>query len=85
MERTQTTLRHLIGGRSLQEAIEHRESIADEIERDVSGPAAEWGVKIESILIKDLRFSKDLRDILSAAAKQKRLAESKLIAARAEG
>lgn len=39
---------------------------------------------IESILIKDLQFSAELQESLSAAAKQKRLAESKVIAAEGE-
>lgn len=39
---------------------------------------------MESILIKDLKFSQDLQDNLSAAAKAKRIGESKVIAAQAE-
>ena len=39
---------------------------------------------MESILIKDLQFSRELQENLSAAAKQKRIGESKVIAARAE-
>ncbi|KAI8916861.1 hypothetical protein BC831DRAFT_516671, partial [Entophlyctis helioformis] len=52
----------------------------------IIGPAAQtWGVHIESILIKDLQFSQELQENLSAAAKQKRIGESKVIAAKAEG
>ncbi|KAJ1540002.1 hypothetical protein HK405_012167, partial [Cladochytrium tenue] len=47
-------------------------------------PARAWGVKIESILIKDMQFSKELQETLSAAAKQKRIGESKVIIAQAE-
>ncbi|KAJ3128701.1 hypothetical protein HK098_003692 [Nowakowskiella sp. JEL0407] len=83
-ERTQTTLRHILGTRVLQEIIENRESIAHEIQRIIEGPAAIWGIKIESILIKDLQFSAELQDALAAAAKQKRIGESKIIAAQAE-
>ena len=39
MERTQTTLRQIIGTRILQEIIEHRDTIAREIERVIHGPA----------------------------------------------
>ncbi|KAI9203685.1 uncharacterized protein BJ171DRAFT_425207 [Polychytrium aggregatum] len=84
IERTQTTLRHIIGTRSLQDCIEHRDTISHEIQQIISEPAQSWGVKIESILIKDLQFSADLLESLSAAAKQKRIGESKVIAARAE-
>ncbi|KAI9272487.1 hypothetical protein BY458DRAFT_508918 [Sporodiniella umbellata] len=84
MERTQTTLRHIFGGKVLQECVENREYIAQEVQEITSGIAAEWGVKIESILIKDFSFSKDLQESLSAAAQAKRTGQSKVITARAE-
>ena len=39
---------------------------------------------IESILLKDINFSVELQQSLSSAATQKRIGESKVIAARAE-
>jgi len=84
IERAQTTLRQIMGKRTLQEAIEHRETIAEEIEGIIGKSAKAWGVIVESILIKDLKFSLDLQENLSAAAKQKRIGESKIIAAQAE-
>lgn len=50
----------------------------------ISEVASSWGIKVESILLKDLRFSPELQESLSAAAKQKRIGESKVIAAQAE-
>ncbi|KAJ3081396.1 hypothetical protein HK102_002365 [Quaeritorhiza haematococci] len=84
IERTQTTLRHILGTRTLQDCIENRDTLAHEIQHIIEGPAQSWGVKIESILIKDLQFSQELVDTLSAAAKAKRVGESKVIAAQAE-
>ncbi|KAJ3331754.1 hypothetical protein HDU76_002310 [Blyttiomyces sp. JEL0837] len=84
IERTQTTLRHIFGTRTLQDSIENRETIAHEIQDIIAEPAKAWGVQIESVLIKDLQFSKDLQETLSAAAKQKRIGESKVILAHAE-
>ncbi|KAI8145936.1 hypothetical protein BJV82DRAFT_648857 [Fennellomyces sp. T-0311] len=84
VERTQTTLRHILGAKTLQDCIENREAIAKEIQ-DVTRPVAkQWGVKIESILIKDLSFSQDLQESLSAAAQAKRVGNAKVISARAE-
>ncbi|CAG8764104.1 10179_t:CDS:2, partial [Acaulospora colombiana] len=40
--------------------------------------------KIESVLIKDIKFSQELQASLSSAAQQKRIGESKVIAAQAE-
>ncbi|KAJ7830739.1 hypothetical protein B0H14DRAFT_3464599 [Mycena olivaceomarginata] len=69
IERAQTTLRQVVG--AARGAI-------------VSDVADNWGVAIEGILIKDIIFSADVSASLSSAAQQKRLGESKVIAARAE-
>jgi len=84
IERTQTTLRHVLGARVLQDVIERREEVAQSIEEIIAGVASIWGVKVESILIKDINFSRELQDSLSMAAQSKRIGESKIIAARAE-
>ena len=46
--------------------------------------ASGWGVRVESMLIKDIIFSNELQESLSMAAQSKRIGESKVIAARAE-
>ncbi|KAI7905555.1 uncharacterized protein BX663DRAFT_500138 [Cokeromyces recurvatus] len=84
IERTQTTLRHIFGGKTLQECVENRDAIAQEVEEITGRVATEWGVRIESILIKDFNFSKELQKSLSAAAQAKRVGESKIIFAKAE-
>jgi len=84
-ERTQTTLRHVVGARVLQHLIERREEVAASI-REIIDEVAEkaFGVKVESILIKDLHLSRELQESLSMAAQAKRIGESKIIAAEAE-
>src|SRR6201996_1140016 len=84
VERTQTTLRHVVGARALQDVIERREEIAQSIGESIEEVAAGWGVQVESMLIKDIIFSNELQDSLSMAAQSKRIGESKVIAARAE-
>ena len=78
IERTQTTLRHVLGARVLQDVIERREEIAHAIEEIIAEVATTWGVKVESILIKDINFSRELQDSLSMAAQSKRIGESKV-------
>lgn len=78
IERTQTTLRHVLGARVLQDVIERREEVALNIEEIIAEVAMIWGVKVESILIKDINFSKELQDSLSMAAQSKRTGESKV-------
>ena len=84
MERAQTTLRHVVGARAVQSVVTEREVIAFEIAEIVGDIADKWGVSIEGILIKDIIFSPDVAASLSSAAQQKRIGESKVIAARAE-
>lgn len=84
IERAQTTLRHVVGARAVQSVIAEREAIAFEIAEIVGDVADKWGVSIEGILIKDIIFSPEVAASLSSAAQQKRIGESKVIAARAE-
>jgi erythrocyte band 7 integral membrane protein len=84
IERTQTTLRHVVGARVLQEVIERREEVAQSIGEIIEDVATGWGVQVESMLIKDIIFSQELQESLSMAAQSKRIGESKIIAARAE-
>ncbi|KAK7062389.1 PHB domain-containing protein [Favolaschia claudopus] len=84
IERAQTTLRHVVGARAVQSVVTEREAIAFEIAEIVGDVADKWGVAIEGILIKDIIFSPEVAASLSSAAQQKRLGESKVIAARAE-
>jgi erythrocyte band 7 integral membrane protein len=84
VERTQTTLRHVVGARVLQDVIERREEVAQSIGEIIEDVAFGWGVQVESMLIKDIIFSEDLQESLSMAAQSKRIGESKVIAARAE-
>lgn len=84
VERTQTTLRHVIGARVLQDVIERREEIAASIREIIEETATGWGAAVESMLIKDIIFSQELQDSLSMAAQSKRTGEAKIIQARAE-
>lgn len=84
IERTQTTLRQIIGSHDLQDSIVNRETIAHEIQDVISSAAKSWGVRIESILIKDIQFSVELQANLSAAALARRLAAARIIQAESE-
>jgi len=74
----------VVGARVLQDVIERREEIAQSISEIIEDVATGWGVHVESMLIKDIVFSRELQDSLSMAAQSKRIGESKIIAARAE-
>lgn len=84
MQRTLSTLRDSIGSHTLQEVIENREEIARSIKELITPIAVGWGVDVEAMLINDLRFTVELQENLSSVAKQQKIGESKVIAAKAE-
>ncbi|GAA5997968.1 slipin family protein [Rhodotorula paludigena] len=84
VERAQTTLRDVAGSRNLQSLLTEREAVAAEIEQIVESVSERWGVKVESILIKDIEIPPDIQNSLSSAAQQRRLGEAKVIQAQAE-
>lgn len=84
IERTQNTMRDVIGGRVLQDVVEKRDEIAKGIELIISKTAAEWGVNVEAILIKDLTLPMSVQDSFAKAAEAKRIGEAKIINAKAE-
>lgn len=84
VERTQTTLRHVVGSRILQDVVERREEIMQDIRDIVERIAEGWGIEVESMLIKDMIFSEELQESLSMAAQSKRTGEARVITARAE-
>lgn len=84
VERTQNTMRDVIGGRVLQDVLEKREEIAESIGEVISRTAWAWGVHIESILIKDLTLPQSVQDSFAKAAEAKRIGEAKIINAKAE-
>ena len=83
-QRTMTTLRDTIGSYPLKTISENRSVLSKEIQVIISNVAKSWGVEVESILVTDIQFSVELQETLSAAAKQERIGESKVISAKAE-
>lgn len=83
-ELTHTTLRDALGRMTLQECIEHRNSLADKVREAIAKPTYEWGVQVDNMVIKEINLNDTLRNNLSSAAQAKRLAESTIIAAQAE-
>ncbi|KAL5610897.1 hypothetical protein FOBRF1_007014 [Fusarium oxysporum] len=55
--RTKTTLRHVVGARVLQDVIEDRDEITQSLREIMDDVAAGWGIRVESMLIKNSRSS----------------------------
>ncbi|KRX01070.1 hypothetical protein PPERSA_00818 [Pseudocohnilembus persalinus] len=83
-EKAYGALRSACGEYTMQEMLEKREEVSEKIESYIDQYVQNWGVFIESVFIKDMQLNKDLQDDMAAAAKQKRVGQSKVISAKAD-
>ena len=81
---TFSSLRNTCGQHILQDLLEKRLEVTSTIRKNVEEHVDEWGVKIDNIFIKDILLSNELQYSLSSAAKERRIAESKIISAKAD-
>jgi len=79
-----STIRQVFGQKTLQELLEKRHEIANDVYGIVEHDARNWGVHIDSINIKDLIIPDDVTRAMSAAAVARREAEAKVILASAD-
>eukprot|EP00825_Cyclidium_porcatum_P051584 TRINITY_DN9543_c0_g1_i1.p1 TRINITY_DN9543_c0_g1~~TRINITY_DN9543_c0_g1_i1.p1 ORF type:complete len:376 (+),score=58.85 TRINITY_DN9543_c0_g1_i1:140-1267(+) len=81
---TFATMRCISGHFTFQDILEKRQEVQEKIQSFVDDHVWEWGVTIENVVIKDIQMSKELQDTLAVAAREKRLAEAKILSAKAD-
>lgn len=74
----QTTLRNILGSHKLSELLELRETIQEQLQQQLDEATDEWGVKVEKVLIKDVRIPRDLQRSMAAEAEASREAKAKV-------
>jgi regulator of protease activity HflC (stomatin/prohibitin superfamily) len=79
-----SALRSCFSNHTLQNCLEHRDKLAEEIKHYTSEHIKGWGVEVTSTIIKDIRLSEDLQRNLSAKAIAERSASAKIIEAQAD-
>nr|CCK33019.1 mechanosensory family member [Suberites domuncula] len=77
----QTTLRNILGSHKLSELLECRESIQQQLRQQLDEGTDPWGVKVETVAIKDVRIPQELQRSMAAEAEANREAKAKVIAA----
>lgn len=80
----QTTLRNIIGTKSLSEALQDREGVSKAIQTILDEATTPWGVKVERVEIKDLRLPLHLQRTMAAEAEASREAKARVVAAEGE-
>ncbi|KAH7698479.1 Protein MEC-2 c [Aphelenchoides avenae] len=80
----QTTLRNILGTKTLAEMLSDREQIALQIQETLDEATYPWGVKVERVEVKDVRLPVQLQRAMAAEAEASREARAKVIAAEGE-
>merc|ERR1712012_660576 len=79
-----TTLRTILGTKSLSEILSDREIISETMMLQIDRATDPWGVKVERVEVKDVRLPTSLQRAMAAEAEAAREARAKVIAAEGE-
>ncbi len=79
----QTTMRNVVGETSLDELLSQRNQIADKIKEIIDKATDDWGVKVESVELKDIVLPEEMKRVIARQAEAER--ERRAIIIRAEG
>ncbi|HCE31371.1 hypothetical protein A2778_01820 [Candidatus Daviesbacteria bacterium RIFCSPHIGHO2_01_FULL_40_24] len=79
----QTTMRNVIGETSLDDLLSKRNEVADKIQRIIDKATDPWGVKVESVELKDIILPDEMKRVIARQAEAER--ERRAIVIRAEG
>merc|ERR1712226_1811982 len=80
----QTTLRNILGTKSLHEILSERDNISNSMQNALDEATTAWGIKVERVEIKDARLPVQLQRAMAAEAEAAREARAKVIAAEGE-
>uniref|UniRef100_A0A5S6R2E0 PHB domain-containing protein n=1 Tax=Trichuris muris TaxID=70415 RepID=A0A5S6R2E0_TRIMR len=80
----QTTLRNILGTKTLTEILCDRETISQTMQTSLDEATDPWGVKVERVEVKDVRLPVQLQRAMAAEAEATREARAKAIAADGE-
>ncbi|XP_014242856.1 erythrocyte band 7 integral membrane protein-like isoform X2 [Cimex lectularius] len=79
-----STLRTVLGQKSLSDIMTHRESIAKTMKEFLDRATDPWGIKVERVEIKEIRLPPQMQKAMAAEAEAEREAKAKLITAEGE-
>ena len=79
-----TTLRNILGTKTLGDILSERESIAHDMQVTLDEATEPWGVYVERVEVKDVRVPEQLQRAMAAEAEAAREARAKVIAAEGE-
>jgi len=79
----QTTMRNVVGETSLDDLLSKRNQVADKIQKIIDKATDPWGIKVESVELKDIILPDEMKRVIARQAEAER--ERRAIIIRAEG
>ncbi len=79
----QTTMRNVVGETSLDDLLSKRNEVADKIQVIIDKATDQWGIKVESVELKDILLPDEMKRVIARQAEAER--ERRAIIIRAEG
>lgn len=79
----QTTMRNVVGETTLDDLLSKRNDVADHIQKIIDKATDPWGVKVESVELKDVILPEEMKRVIARQAEAER--ERRAIIIRAEG
>ncbi len=79
----QTTMRNVVGSVDLDELLAQREQISNRIQQIVDLATDPWGIKVDSVELKDIELPKDMQRTIAKQAEAER--EKRAVIIKAEG
>src|SRR3990167_7105609 len=80
----QTTMRNVIGQMELDDLLANREVAADKIRTIVDSATDQWGIKVESVELKDIVLPDDMQRVIARQAEAEREKRAVIIKASGE-
>ncbi|ULT80813.1 hypothetical protein L3Y34_011001 [Caenorhabditis briggsae] len=80
----QSSLRNLLGTRSLEELMTDRHGIAIQVKHILDSATLFWGIHVERVEIKDLKLPRDMCRAMAAEAEAQRESDAKIVIAQGE-
>jgi regulator of protease activity HflC (stomatin/prohibitin superfamily) len=80
----QTTLRAVLGDMELDETLSRRDEINRRIREQIDGPTNEWGVRVESVEVREVKPSRDVENAMEQQTSAERRRRAMILEAQGE-
>ncbi|MDQ2051508.1 SPFH domain-containing protein [Natronolimnohabitans sp. A-GB9] len=81
---SQTTLRAVIGDMELDDTLSRRETINERIRQELDEPTDEWGIRVESVEVREVTPSRDVKGAMEQQTSAERKRRAMILEAQGE-